>query len=817
MKNCFMRTAAVAVLGAATGFNAVGGANAQELAANTSGVVMAAAGLSDVVVTATKRETNLQKTPIAISVIGDQMMEDRHADSLLALSDGAIPSLRVATFEARQSALTVGIRGIVPFDQNQTARDTGVGVYIDGIYLGRSQGLNAALFDVERIEVLRGPQGTLFGRNTEGGAVSIVTKDPTGDGSGTVQAGFGNYGSYDSQLHYNLPSFGNLAIKFDGLVQHQDATTKNPMQGELGWNWYQRAGGRLSAKWTPTDKFTANAAFDLAKDQNTPFFSQLLNYNPLGKTVRTIAQSTGTAPVGTINALPSFVKVHTDRQTVSDIGTIQQASVDETGGLMVNLAYEVNDALTLKSITGARAVATNQWDNSGVESRNVFTTNGNFGRYSLSDLYQRQISQEFQAVGDIGEQFQYVAGVYYFKEHVKEEAATPFTNQWDATGTNYTIRQPFGVAPYNNAANGGWQYGTRFKTRGSQADAESYGVFAQGTYTPAQLEALHLTLGGRYTQDKRDGALYWLNGLPVNFPLTYDNSRFDPMATVAFDVSDTVNVYAKYSTGYRAGGANSRSSTFKKFNPEEVKSYEAGLKADLLDNRLRANVAIYHTDREDTQIDFDNVIAASQNGFSAGTHIEETGNATGKSKIDGFELDLTARLTDNLTVGASYAYTKVDIPNTPFPVLGNSSVVPGTPFPSNVVYTPENAFSVYGDFTYPISGDLRVKAHLDGSYADAQYSFQTEFTDFSLPGATTANNKFVSKQGDDSFIMNASIALAGITMGDTGKEASISLWSRNLLDESYVYRISAANEATIGDYGNLNPPRTFGVELNVDF
>ncbi|HJO66614.1 MAG TPA: TonB-dependent receptor plug domain-containing protein, partial [Sphingomonas sanguinis] len=147
--------------------------------------------LKEIVVTATKRETSLQKTPIAISVLDPTVLKDRHVQSLLDLADGSVPSLRVATFEARQSALTVGIRGIVPFDQNQTARDTGVGVYFDGVYVGRSQGLNAALFDIERVEVLRGPQGTLFGRNTEGGALSIVTAKPTGKFGGSLTAGFG--------------------------------------------------------------------------------------------------------------------------------------------------------------------------------------------------------------------------------------------------------------------------------------------------------------------------------------------------------------------------------------------------------------------------------------------------------------------------------------------------------------------------------------------------------------------------------------------------------------------------------------------------
>jgi len=173
-------------------------------------------GLTDIVVTATKRETNLQETPIAIAVMGNEDIKKRHVQSLIDLADGAIPSLRVATFEARQSAVTVGLRGIVPGDANQPAREQGVGVYVDGVYLGRQHGLNTGLLDVERIEVLKGPQGTLFGRNTEGGAISIVSKAPSGEFGGRVSAGVGNFGAYNGALHLDLPEFAGFAIKVDG-------------------------------------------------------------------------------------------------------------------------------------------------------------------------------------------------------------------------------------------------------------------------------------------------------------------------------------------------------------------------------------------------------------------------------------------------------------------------------------------------------------------------------------------------------------------------------------------------------------------------
>ena len=178
-------------------------------------------GLADIVVTATKRETNLQRTPISISVINEAVIKDRHIQSLYDLADGGIPSLRVATFEARQSALTIGIRGIVPLDANQPAREQGVGIYVDGVYLGRQHGLNAALFDVARVEVLKGPQGTLFGRNTEGGALSIVSKAPTGEFGGRVSGGFGNLGAYTGELHLDLPTFANFSVKVDAVKQYQ--------------------------------------------------------------------------------------------------------------------------------------------------------------------------------------------------------------------------------------------------------------------------------------------------------------------------------------------------------------------------------------------------------------------------------------------------------------------------------------------------------------------------------------------------------------------------------------------------------------------
>ncbi|MES2056139.1 MAG: TonB-dependent receptor plug domain-containing protein, partial [Pseudomonadota bacterium] len=303
------------------------------------------------------------------------------------------------------------IRGIVPLDANQPAREQGVGIYIDGVYLGRQHGLNAALFDVERIEVLKGPQGSLFGRNTEGGALSIVTKAPSGIFGGSISAGAGNYGSHSGQIHLDLPEVANVSVKLDAIEQYQGATTKNPLAGQTGWNYYDRYGFRAAARWKPFEGFTADFSYDMGHDSNSAFYSQLLNYNPnhcagtvAGTGVNTPAASQpqcilpGTNPAnfsGTVKGLPPAVVINgTTRMKVADIGVPQQPSIDKTHGYTANLKWAVAPWVELRSITAWRDVSSNQWDNSGGAHRPPVAgigctgTSCNFSRYSLADLYQ---------------------------------------------------------------------------------------------------------------------------------------------------------------------------------------------------------------------------------------------------------------------------------------------------------------------------------------------------------------------------------------------------------------------------------------------
>ncbi|HEY0958185.1 MAG TPA: TonB-dependent receptor [Novosphingobium sp.] len=813
-----------------------GHAYAEEAAAAETGTD--STGLTDIVVTATKRETNLQSTPISINVLGTEDIKKRHVQSLYDLSDGAIPSLRIATFEARQSALTIGIRGIVPLDANQPAREQGVGIYIDGVYLGRQHGLNAGLFDVERIEVLKGPQGTLFGRNTEGGALSIVSAAPTGEFGGRFNAGIGNYGAYTLGAHVNLPEFAGISLKIDGVKQYQGATTKNPLAGQAGWNYYDRQGLRVAARWQPTSDITNDFSFDVAKDQNTPFYSQLLNFNPNNCVAGPIANSPNctlpginyTTLSGTVRpTLPGVVVNGTSRMKVADIGVPQQPSVDKTHGFTNSLRWKVSPEIELRSITAWRGVDVDQWDNSGGAHRPpvvnltascTAAAPCGFSRYSLAGLRQRQFSQELQAVGTVGS-VDYAVGLYYFNEHVSDDAATPNSNGVYLNGAGqavYTI-----LDPCTGSSGFGSQPGCRSIDRASEVWSKSYAAYGQVTWNAT--DALHLTVGARYTEDKKRGVLHFFRnvdyGNPANAAIVAANgytpldkkwTRFNPMATIAYDVSSDVHVYVKYATGYRAGGASSRTANYQAFDPEDVKSYEAGLKADFWDRRARFNLAGYIMDRKDSQLD----ISFIQFAGGSSVNVLRTINAQGTTKIRGIEADLTVKPVDGLTLGVSYAYTYTKIPLVPISFTAGGTTSAPVPQQFYIPFTPRNAASGSIDYEMPIGGaGTAVKFHVDANYSQATQAF----------------DQFETK-ADSSFLVNARLSLADIPMSDHGQKLTISAWARNLFNEQYVFRRDPSNSLpgapttslttgsisnVLGDYGNFNAPRTYGLEASISF
>ncbi|WP_278394764.1 TonB-dependent receptor [Sphingobium yanoikuyae] len=715
------------------------------------------AGLGSIVVTAQKTETNLQKTPIAISVLGSDDLKARSVVSLKDLGDGAVPSLRIAPFASRNSALTVGIRGIVPFDANQPSRDAGVGIYIDGVYLGRSQGLGTALFDIERIEVLKGPQGTLFGRNSTGGALSIVSRKPSGEFHLSQTMGVMNYDGYKVETHLDLPSFANVSVKLDALVTKRGGTTDNPMAGEEDYNQLDQRGMHGAILWEPSSRFSAQYDFDTSYDASTPYYFQML-----GKSDR--------LPVA------DMVEVQPDRARTADIGVPIQKSIGKTHGHALHMDWQVADGINLRSITSYRELSQSQYDNGGAH-QGAFAPYAKFARYSLAGLDQNQFSQEVQLVGSTS-RVDFVAGAYYYHEKGEDWAWAPYTMQWGATAADAPTRLPTleagQVTPYPD--------------RASDAKADSFALYGQATWTPAILDdALHLTGGARYTRDKKSGDLFKVNGVDKDFRFDISSSRIDPTVTLAFDATDNIHLYGKWGTAYRAGGANSRSVTYRAYKPEEVETSEIGFKGEFLDHHVRLNLAAYKTIYKNQQIDFNAVLSEVPGGPTRTTI--ETVNVDGHGTIKGVEADLVVMPVEGLTLTAAYAYTKGDLAQAANPFAGNALQ---TVF---VVYTPKNAFSGAIDYSLPLDW-ATLRAHVDANGGDGYHSQSSD-------AALT----------DSSFLVNARLSLADITLKGDAK-LQISAWSRNLFNEQHTFFQTGSSSLQLGIF---NEPRTYGLEATVRF
>lgn len=760
---------------------------AQTAAADTT----SAPELEIVVVTAQKRTENLQDTPISISVLSAQALENRGVKSLVDLGDGAIPSLKVAPFFSRPGALIMNVRGIgVLSDSNQPARDQGVGVYVDGVYLGRPQGLGTALYDIESIEVLKGPQGTLFGRNTEGGAVNIVSRKPSGKFKMTALAGAGNFGSYKSELRVDLPKFANISIKLDGVITARDGWVENPLVSAEDFGGYKKRGYRVAALWEPMANLSVDYAYDNGYDATTTLYLQLTE--------------PGTARLA---AVPT---VQAKRAKVAGVGVPQQESIGKTWGHRLGMDWNITDNLRLKSITSYRDLSQGQYDNGNAQSglfliqaSGVFTGQG-FARYSLAKFTQDQFSQEVQVIGET-ERLKYVGGVLFYEENVEDNAQAFNTAQFtDATGSAFTYLS--------------LNYAAQRIDRASRVKTTSKGVFGQATYNPAFLgDKLHITLGGRYTQDKKEGSLFTVNGaLPVvngvsgarALNKTWD--RFDPLVNVSYDLSDDIMVYVKHSSGYKSGGANSRSLFYSPFNPEAVSMEEIGAKIEFFNRRARLNLAAYTGSYEDIQLDFSaqyaQVDPVTGNLLTTLRTTTETTNAPGDGKLRGFEADLSFAATEQLTFNASYAYNKVEIPATVNPFRQSNGQLITVPIPIYQVYTPESSGSVSADYEQPFMG-ATIQAHLDANFSDGFYANYTDVAYDPVTRAVTVRQP----KGESSMIVNGRIALTDIAVGEG--VATFSLWSRNLLDEEHIFYKSRSVLGGVNAF--FNEPRTIGFEVKL--
>jgi iron complex outermembrane receptor protein len=672
--------------------------------------------LEEVVVTAQKRAEPLQKTPIAITAMTTRELEYQRVDNLMNLAS-KIPSLNIVPFTANRAAPNLSIRGMGNTD-SQTTKDNAMGIYIDGVPVGRGVGLAADIADLERIEVLRGPQGALYGRNTTSGAINFITIKPEKDFSFEQGLTFGSDDLFASKTRINAPLTEQLFSRLSYMRSSKDGWVKNTntaLPNQVDFNEDDKEAAKLALRLLAVNNFTADLGIDYSKMTYGNIFFQRV----AGPTAVTGRQESALPVQG---LTPSKTRVE---------------------GQNLTLGWQL-DHLVLKSITGVRKMS----NRTHQDYINIFTQD--------YDQTQDQLSQEFQAVGDaLDRRVEYVAGLFYFKENGDEQVRSVYpagrTDMWRV-----------------------------------QAESTSTALYGQLSWKPAMLEdRLRLTLGARQTHDERSATKQFI--ISDMFPaaagmVVPGNKRFKkftPTYTADYTFSDTVSGYAKIANGYRAGGFNTRSTIdgFRAgFNPERVRSTEAGVKSDLFDRKLRLNAALFHSKYADLQVDQQRALPIFTDTLNAG-----------KASVKGAELELTALLARGLTTNLFYTWLDAKY---------DSYVDNGVDYAIHR-HMP-NSPKGQGGAGLRYEGERMSWGRLSASL---DYKWQSEF--YAGPKHDTWTNGYG--------IWNARVGLADIRLPQ-GK-LRVALWGKNLADKEY--RLATTNLGVIS--AQFGEPRTLGIDAIYEY
>ncbi|MBA6411828.1 TonB-dependent receptor [Parahaliea sp. F7430] len=701
----------------------VAGLTASAQAQNNSDSSSQSWALEEVMVTAQRRSENSQDIPMAVSSLNAEALQKIGFSSLRDIAD-KIPALNIQPDYERASALKVYIRGVGQEKPANFERDNGVGIYLDDIYVGHGNGLAAEMNDVERIEVLAGPQGILYGRNTIGGAVKFISAKPTGEFGIKQELDVGNYDLIRSTTHLNLPTTANISSKLTLLKSHKDGWVKNSGRGGNPGD-KEATGYRAALRWEPSDQWLVDYTFDKV-DQDSVSGYQQHSY-PMFAT-----------------HLTAF-KVYKDRQKK----TWRPIDLDirddfKTEGHALTAQWLFADNMSLKSITGYREFSGDSLQD-GAESFNVSTLVTNA-------VEQDQFSQEFLLSGENADgSIKYHTGLYYFKEQAKQQEAELVSNYDVADAINSALLAGEPIAP---PALSDLRPENHY-----DIENKSRAIYAQVTWNPAAFDhRLTLDLGARYTEDER--SLGWIKPINAGGPFPIENKddfeadSFDPAFTVDWAWTDSIHTYFRYAQAYRSGGFDTGAERLQAFDSEELESFELGFKSKMLDNKLLFNVAVFDLDYKDIQIQF----------FDPGLAADEppakvTVNGA-KASTQGIEFELQYMPTANLMLRAAGAYLESDSTVTN-PFTGETGDRP-------LFNTPKLKYNLEADYTFADTRFGTVSGILSYDYRDEEL------------GAGNTDEKDVKP---DYALVNARLMLSQIPVA-VG-ELDLALWSKNLLDEEY--------------------------------
>ncbi len=571
----------------------------------------------DIVVTARRREESLIDVPISVSTQSAEQLDQRGATDITALQR-TTPNLTLQVSRGTNSTITAFIRGVGQQDP-LWGFEPGVGLYIDDVYVARPQGAILDIFDIQRIEVLRGPQGTLYGRNTIGGAIKYVTATLSADPSFNARTNIGDYNQHDVILAGSVPLSDSLRVGAAFADYQRDGFGTNHFTG-ADTNNRDAMAGRLTLEFTPT----ANLFFRLSADR----LDDDSNTNNGHRELPVPALFAGAPFNVPAAALPVQHNVY---DTWSGLGDDNEVI---TQGVSLLGQWEASDALTFKSITAYRDGQTNSngIDFDGTPAP-ILDISARGSVYS-----DHQFSQEFQALVN-QPHWNGVVGVYYLDA--------------SASGNYDTI---LGAANLTQGTSG-------------NVDTRSYAVF--GDFDFSLGDRWRLELGGRWTRDEKEGTVFKANYLGLGSPISgravspfqiltnYTNARafeeFTPHVSLTYALADHVNLYASYGRGFKSGGFDMRGdatatpATVNGYDPEVVDSYELGFKGLFFDDRLRLSAAVFHSAYDGQQI-------TSQQVNAAGTGVVSFVDNVGSSRIDGAELEMHARLSEAFSIDFDLGY-----------------------------------------------------------------------------------------------------------------------------------------------------------------
>ncbi|PCH61803.1 MAG: TonB-dependent receptor [SAR86 cluster bacterium] len=745
--------------------------------------------LEEIVVTAQRREQNLQLVPIAVTAFSAAEMEEKGITTLADI-EKSVPNTQMRESRGTNSTLTAFIRGIGQQDP-LWGFEPGIGIYVDDVYIARPQAAVLDVYDVERIEVLRGPQGTLYGKNTIGGAVKYVTSQLTGETKGKIKLSTGAYGQQDitvsgqvALIEDRLFLGGAIAnLQRDGYgTQFKDY---DPVSGNFGRTEenYNKdvVSGRISLRYLATDSLSFNFAADKTTDESN---------NRCGSR---FATNTVAAPNGEFfDALPDVYD--------SQCGMSEKSSV-ETEGFSFTANYDVSDALSLKYVFASREGATDtriDFDGTPLDS------------FEVPAVYRdEQDSHELQ-FNYSADTYNLVGGVYYYEGN----AAGGF----DALFGQYSS----GVltdSQFNNGVFG-------------DVDTESTSFYLNGDL--ALNDRTTLTAGVRYTNDEKAASVNrqhiitsssvvgsTTEGSGITFgnsandtvlavrtayskSLTNDDwSEISPSVKLSYNLSDDIMLYGGWSSGFKSGGFDMRADDAvnpiaqQGYDPETVDTYEIGFKSQLLDDRLRLNVTAFKSDFEDMQV----TVQAPAPGLAV---FSSTVVNAGESEIDGVELEATAQVTEKLSAQFVLGYMNAEFINVQDARLGNVA-------------------KAYDDGTGNIVAPWEMQNSPDWN-GQFSLSYRTDLGEY---GSLVLNTAISYRDETRMFDAVASILDQGsYTLWDAGAvwylpgdTWTAGLQLKNINDETYRtggynFPATAFEDAILGFYG---APRTWMLSLTADF